>query len=327
MSYDIATIGTITIDTFLELENICYKKDRRKKQDYYCFPIGGKVLVTTLKERLGGNAANTAVGFAYLKLKSALVTSVGKDNESCQILKKIRNNKVNTRFVKKINNVAINRSYILDWYKDKNDRVILSHHKPKSFKNLKWPKVKWIYLTSLGKYAKVVFDQLPKKPLLAWNPGGSEINKGLSFLKPVLKRTEILLVNRQEAERLLSIAPSKKRRHSKTEYRFLLENLLKLGVSVAVITNGRKGAWAKKKDDKKVFYESGLRVWVEEVTGAGDAFGAGFVTAYIKGKDLKTCLRWGILNASFCIQRIGAQKGLLSLRQLKKKFKKFYKKV
>jgi ribokinase len=319
MTFDITTIGTATIDTFLELDNVCYRQDKKKGTGYYCFPIGGKALIKNLQEHIGGNAANTAVGFSRLKLKSAIVTSLNHSKNSRHITEFLRKEKVETKFIRIDPRAKVNLSYILDWHKNKNDRAILSYHQPKNFKKLTWPKTKWVYLTSLGEYFKEVVRQLPKEVKIAWNPGGSAIKQGLRFLLPVLGRAEILIMNKEEAAMLLSVDSRKSQ-----NYEFLLNTLLKLGVKCAAITNGRGGAYAKKVDNTEVDFVPSLKVDVSEVTGAGDAFAAGFVCAYIKRKKIIDCLRWGNLNASFCIQRIGAWNGLLKLRELQKKFRELY---
>ena len=77
MTYDITTVGTATIDTFLEAVDICYPKNKKRKENFYCFPVGGKVPIQNLEQHIGGNAANAAVGFSRLKLKTAIITSFG----------------------------------------------------------------------------------------------------------------------------------------------------------------------------------------------------------------------------------------------------------
>ncbi|MEM4503881.1 MAG: PfkB family carbohydrate kinase, partial [Archaeoglobaceae archaeon] len=51
-------------------------------------------------------------------------------------------------------------------------------------------------------------------------------------------------------------------------------------------------------------------VRVVDTTGAGDAFNAGFLYGYLKGKDLETCGKLGNYVASLCIQHVGARNGL-----------------
>jgi sugar/nucleoside kinase (ribokinase family) len=48
-----------------------------------------------------------------------------------------------------------------------------------------------------------------------------------------------------------------------------------------------------------------------ERTGAGDAFGSGFLAALIKGKTMEEALIWGTVNSASVIGYVGAQRGLL----------------
>lgn len=317
MTYEITTVGTATLDTFLEAMDVCYHKDKKRKEAFYCFPVGGKVPIQNLEQHIGGNGANAAVGFSRLKLKTAIITSFGFDSRSREIVNHLKAEKVSVKYCNFDKQSAVNLSYILDWRKDKNDRVILSYHRPKNFKKIKWPKTKWIYLASLGQYYKLVARQLPSGSKIVFNPGGYELGLGARTLLPVLGKTEILILNKQEAETLLHIAKSR-------NYIFLLDVLLKLGPKTVVITDGKAGAWAKNRETKEIASVSGSDVRPKEVTGAGDAFSSGLVAGYINNKKLIDCLRCGALNAGSCIKQIGAWNGLLTLSQMDAAFKKHY---
>lgn len=53
---------------------------------------------------------------------------------------------------------------------------------------------------------------------------------------------------------------------------------------------------------------------VEDPTGAGDAFRAGFMTGYVMGCDLEVCARIGSVMASFAIEVMGTQNHRLDMR-------------
>jgi ribokinase len=57
-----------------------------------------------------------------------------------------------------------------------------------------------------------------------------------------------------------------------------------------------------------------------ESTGAGDAFAAGFIFGFLRGKRLEECGLLGDIMASFDIRAIGARKGLPTLSQLSQKY-------
>src|SRR3989339_108247 len=327
MRYDITTVGTASMDTFLELADVTYKKDDTKNVNYYCFPVGGKVSITNLKEFFGGNATNTAIGLARLGIKTAILTSLDRGLRCQHLVAHLAKEGVATQFSKINDKGAINLAYILDWQKNKNDRVILSHHRPKDFTKLKWPKTDWIYLTALGEHYQTVTKQLPDGIKIAINPGGWEIGQGTQFLLPVLKRTQVLILNQSEAAKLANVDLADSNGHAViSRYNFLFKNLLKLGAEVVVITCGIHGAYSKSRICDETFFAPALKVEAQEVTGSGDAFASGFLAAYVRGKKLIDCLRWGILDSTACIQKIGAQNGLLHLPTLRKKYREEYKK-
>jgi sugar/nucleoside kinase (ribokinase family) len=58
-----------------------------------------------------------------------------------------------------------------------------------------------------------------------------------------------------------------------------------------------------------------------EITGAGDALASTTVAALAMGESLENALRWGSVNASAVLQKIGAQEGLLTRAQLEEGLK------
>jgi len=59
-----------------------------------------------------------------------------------------------------------------------------------------------------------------------------------------------------------------------------------------------------------------LPVDAYERTGAGDAFGSGFLSALIHGKGMDEALLWGTCNSASVIGYTGSQKGLLKLEEM-----------
>ena len=53
-----------------------------------------------------------------------------------------------------------------------------------------------------------------------------------------------------------------------------------------------------------------------ERTGAGDAFASTFISALANGEDMEGALMWAPINSMSVVQKVGAQEGLLSKREL-----------
>jgi sugar/nucleoside kinase (ribokinase family) len=74
-------------------------------------------------------------------------------------------------------------------------------------------------------------------------------------------------------------------------------------VPVVVVKLGPEGAQAR--CDKKVFRSAPVKINAVDPVGAGDSFDAGFLTQYIRGADLETCLTYGNLAGALSTTKPG----------------------
>jgi sugar/nucleoside kinase (ribokinase family) len=92
-------------------------------------------------------------------------------------------------------------------------------------------------------------------------------------------------------------------------------------VPVLVVKLGAEGARARR--GKEDLFSPGIEVNVVDTVGAGDSFDAGFIHEFIRGCDLKTCLRAGNLAGALSTTRPG---GIEAFRDSKHR-QSFYKKM
>ena len=310
---DILSIGDASMDTFFsptESDALCMIND---KECYIAFSYGDKIPVKHLEFSVGGNAANNAVGTTRLGLKAAIVLTIGDDGVGKQITEKLESEGVDTTFVIKQSSVASSYSTIINY---SGERTIFTYKAPRSYEfPINLPTPKWVYLTSMGEtfepFYKHVVDWLNKNKdiKLAFNPGSRQIRAGVDKIKNVLERSDIVYVNRKEAEILTGMKDSQK------QEKVLLRNLSALGPKMSIITDGGGGSYIF--DGTKFIHAAILPVDPHERTGAGDAFGSGCLSAIIKGKDLETALLWGTVNSASVIGYTGSQKGLLKESEMK----------
>jgi ribokinase len=317
--FSVITVGDATLDTFLDIHEATVTCDINKKNCRLCFNYAEKIPIKKSAQSVGGNAANVAAGLAKLAVKTAIVTELGDDSNGQLIFETLKYAGVKTSFVKKIKKTQSRYSVIMTF---QGERTILAYHPPHTYHK---PHITahcdWLYYTSMGKTFETVHaavqSYLKKNPntFLALNPGSYQLREGLKEIKEILPRVNFLIVNREEAERIVG-----KRLLTTNTIEKLLYKLHAQGPQLVVITDGHNGAYAF--DGKKHYFQPIIPAMVVSKTGAGDAFAAGMLAALIKKYPLKGALRWGALNAAGVVQHFGAQTGLLTLAKIKKKIQK-----
>ncbi len=315
MKLDILSIGDCTIDVFLTLVEGNVQCSIDKNYCQICFNYGDKIPVREVIQIPGtGNAANLAIGASRLGLKSGINCIIGNKTVGEAIINNFKNEKVNIKYLIKDLKSPTNYSAILNY---KGERTIFSHHEDRHYH---LPKIiippKWIYLTSVGHgyenlYQKVVKYCQTHNVKLGFNPGTLQIRNGLSKIKNVIDQSQVILVNKEEANMILNT--------SKKDIKSLLKKLFDLGPDYAVITDGQNGAYSF--DGHEFIHIPATKTNVVERTGAGDAFSTGFISAIIHGKNHREALVWGTMNSDEVIKFVGPQKGLLTLKKIKHKVK------
>jgi sugar/nucleoside kinase (ribokinase family) len=295
-------------------------------QKKIAFELGAKYKIENRFEALGGCAANVAVGLARLGMESACISTVGEDEMGAWVCKELKEKKVGTELmvVEKKNKTDLS-AIIVD--SPSAERTIFSNKNSSGNLELNAEKIKdaeWIYVGDIqGKWK----DQLESiiqiaregKKKIIFNPREANIHDDSGEVIQAIGLCEAVFVNKDEAIEIVSGMNVNTVPENINDEKFLLEKLKSLEPKVVVITDGKRGAWAN--DGKKIIYAQGLEVSAVDSTGAGDSFLSGFAAAYIKGKKLEECLKWGIANSGNVVQFYGAVEGLLNEGEIEKKSK------
>lgn len=306
--FDLISLGDTTEDIFLELDQETKILKDERGIAYLGLKNAEKIVVEKLTDVLAvGNSANVAIGACRLGLKTALYTHLGKDDageETAMVLAKEGVAKDYIIFDKdKRNNLSVVLNY-------KGERTILVYHEKRKYDLPKLTRAKWLYFSSVGKDHEKLHYQVPeyikkRRVKMGFNPGSHQLNEGIQKLRPILKATTVLFVNREEAQALAG---------KERDIKKLMEKLHQEGPEIVAITDGPKGSYAS--DRKKVYFLEIFPAPLIERTGAGDSYSTGFLCALIYGKSLPEAMRWGTLNAASVIQKIGAREGLLRKREM-----------
>lgn len=315
--FDVIGVGEAKIDAFMTLHE--GGRNVHLIGSEICFRYGGKIPVDRYDLQMGGNAANVTVGLSRLGLKTALIAEVGGDALSTLINETLEKEGVGRSHVIHNKEAGSALSVIINFQKD---RTIFSQHLKRkhqfSFDDLTAP---YVYLTSLGEewhepYRKALKFAEDTSARIVFNPGGNQLRGGKELMHDILKHSEILFLNKEEAEHIIYGDDLRDKANEMEYLKALSYKLAEMGAKIVVITNGRHGSYALDKEGK--FYHEGMYPMEPvERTGAGDAFASGFVAAVVQGENVETAMRWGSVNSACVVAVVGAEAGLQTKEEMK----------
>ena len=253
----------------------------------------------------GGSAANTIVGLARLNVETAYIGKIGDDGEGRILLKDFEREGVGTELIVRGKGRSGSAMIFVD---DAGNRAILVDpgvNDTLKYEEIDVDKAKKYGLVHLTSFiCKNGLDSLNSQKRIveefesvSFDPGMPYAERGLNDMEKILKHTTIFLPSRQEIEILFGV-----------DYKTAAERCLDMGIEVVAVKLGSKGCWVKSKDREVEVKPFSVRV--VDTTGAGDAFNAGFIYGFLRGKSIEECGRMGNYVASMCIQKFGAREGL-----------------
>lgn len=315
--YDVITVGAATRDVFLRSKQMKIVQDASfSTGEAECFALGSKIEVDDIVFETGGGATNTAVGFARQRLTTAFIGRIGhRDARGREILQALRDEGVATELVATDRRLMTGYSAILLTHRG--ERTVLVYRGASGdFRSadIAWPKVraKWLYVSSMAGSLPVLkklwSHAAEHKIKIAWNPGGGELRLGWKVLAPLLSQSAVFMVNQEEAAMLAGVA------RDQVDQAFAKLRTVVGGITV--ITMGTDGSLA---GDATTAWRAGTNpVRVVDTTGAGDAFGCGFVGQYIRRPhDLPGAMKFASANSESVVQAIGAKSGLIKTMKYK----------
>jgi sugar/nucleoside kinase (ribokinase family) len=311
------SIGGATYDLFVTTDRVPVAHEDGREA--FEFSLGEKVWIKTVFGTYGGGAANTSVGLARLGCSARFCGIISSDQWGEQILANLKKENVGTDSATIVEGESSSFSTILS--SPTGERVILAHQGTSrhlhdvTFDREQAAEADWVYLNHIHADTCVIEDDLiamliePNGPKISWNPGGCQIDAGLTEKnnRLLLAHTDLILLNKEEA---LAFTTAKTTDEA-------LRVLATSGVAVVCITDGKNGSIAT--DGTHVYRCPAPACPVADTTGAGDAFGTGMTWALVTGKTLPEALKTGTINAMSVVGRIGAQPGLLTGHEMQER--------
>ena len=301
----ILSIGAATQDVFLDNSPEFRLISMAKDQDVVEFDLGSKIDVRNIEISSGGGATNAATTFARQGLSSCFMGVIGSDISGEQVLKMLDEESIDTSRVEFSKRYNTDYSTIL--LAPNGERTIITYrgasgHIYADNFELKYGEFDWVYVSNLaGRFdslTKIFKESTKKGAKIAWNPGKNELAEP-EKVRTLLRDVEILIVNKEEASLIFEGVSAEE----------LVRNGSKF-VPVMILTDGPDGVWAIS-GDKMI--RAGMYEDVPSVdrTGAGDAFGSGFVSQWAQGANLQQSVLFASANSTAVIQHLGAKKGIL----------------
>lgn len=308
MKYDVISFGSAILDVFLKSSDIKVIKSKEVfTGEALVLPYGIKSEVSDLLICSGGGGTNTAVGFARLGLKTAVVARCGWDFAGKIVRQEIKKEKVADEFLVQLEGEKTDYSTILIG-PDGNRTILVwrgGTRLEKSVIDFKKLNSFWFYIASLEGNLELLNDLVnfakENHIKVAINPGKREIEEKNQILK-IAKNVTVFIVNKEEAARLTSL--------SLAQEKVFQQMCLLLPKTMVVVTDGANGVSVCLPKKGRLVMD-GFKVKMVDQTGAGDGFGAGFISGLIKGWELEKSLKLGVSNGASVVTKIGAKEGLI----------------
>lgn len=304
--YDIITFGSATWDIYLDPEkmDIIFSKDFVSGKAI-AFNLGSKINLKQTQFSIGGGGINSVAAFKKQGFKVAYLGCVGNDILGNQIIEKLKKNRIDTHLIQKTEKASTNCSIIFN-IKGQDRTIMIYRGASEYLNNIKFKKAKWYYIAPLsGKLAKLTKDIVDyahnNNIKIAFNPGNSQLALSFKKLQDIIDRVDVLILNQEEAAILT--------KNDYKEEKKIINDLKKRHNGITIMTKGDRGVVVIDKDN--VYNKKAKVIKAVDKTGAGDAFGSGFVSGLIKYNDINKSIDLGLTNSTNCIKKQGSTNGLL----------------
>lgn len=299
-------IGAAVQDVFLSHSDEFTPVVENPHESFMKLELGAKADVNNITFSTGGGATNAAVTFARQGLHSQFMGTIGHDPAGLAVLNDLDQEGVDTTHISYSS--KYNTGYSVLLLAPSGERTILTyrgastHYDAANF-DLRDCQADWLYVSSMAGSMDAldkIFTQARELGIkIMFNPGKGELSQPKK-LKALLEDVDVLSVNREEMQTIVEGSELEELARHAMHY-----------VPVAIVSDGPNGVVAT---DGKVVVRAGMYedVPVIDRTGAGDAFGSGFLSQWAQGKSLKHSILFASANSTSVVTKIGAKVGILT---------------
>ncbi|QLE01817.1 ribokinase [Galbibacter sp. BG1] len=300
MGNRIVVIGSSNVDLIM-------KMDRLPK-------VGETITNAEFQQVFGGKGANQAVAAARAGGDVTFINCVGKNDPYHErMIQNFEEDSINTRYIHKMDNLVSGHALVMIGDDGKNylsvapgaNYALTPKIIDKSILVIETASIILLQYEIPKETIKYVLEQAAEKNIpVMWNfAPAQEIDKRL------FKSVHILVVNETEASYLSGITVEDIETSASAA-----KELNKLGPPIVIITLGEKGVIYFA--DHQVYHVPAYKVNAEDTTAAGDVFCGVFAVAYSEKKILKSAIKFACAAAALCVQKVGAQPSIPSLKEI-----------
>lgn len=301
--YDLISIGNVTMDFFFKGDSLTYHDER------FQLAVGGKYEAEYFHSGVGGGGANVAIGCSRHNLRTAIWSTIGENNFKHTILAELKEHHISTEYLnveKDYTNISTilltpsgERSII--HYNPKQSKIANLKHDTRMIKNTKVVYLGNMAHTSLIQKIDIARSVQKEGRLLVLNLGVEQCRKPKHELMHLLPHADVIIVNGHEFAELVKAPYGDIHFHEHIVKWYLPELLHKL----FIVTEGSKGSFAY--NEQSVFHAKPAAIGkIVDTTGAGDAYTGGFISSFVKHKNIERAMQDATHDAGNILQKMGA---------------------
>lgn len=257
---------------------------------------------------VNGNGINSAITFARHGHETILISNISNDAAGEAVMRALDDENIDTSYLNIntrkptgfITTILNPKTYEKSVFTALGTATKFDNFSPDDLDSIN---PDWLYVSNLFGDTATLENFIKKaksiKCQVMLNPGPDDFKDTKFFLR-LLKNVDILLLNKAEASQLV---PG-------TTLAELISHL-KNYAKMTIITDGLMGGIIANSEKTYRFgtYEEVKR---RDLTGAGDAFGAGFLAHFVNQNSIRASLTFASANAASVIQKLGSTRGILT---------------
>jgi ribokinase len=268
-------------------------------------PVNGSIHILDRKVYFGGGAANIAAGIAKLDEPCTLVSAVGGDFSGSEYDQWMERLGIGRQF---FTIPGAHTATAFMFTDNSGDQITFFEWGASvAFEHEDAPHLPFVHMATADPEFNVKVAE--RSEFATFDPGQDLHRYTKEQLDAILGTINILFANQHEITGMEKILGTSKQE-------------IISRVPMVVITMGREGS---------VLYEKGnssripaFPVTMADPTGAGDAYRAGFLTAYYRGYEPSTACKIGTITASFAVEKTGCQTNLPDWEQMQARYGKSF---